>query len=179
MQGFPFFFICKKSTAEGKPSAVLSMDAAQERVGPRTGYPTIWGALLSPLFNRHRSGDFATIFFQIFNIFFGLGRTQICFPEERMEESSVHGFHVPVIRGKTVTGRERLSNQAELRPFLRLQPPPCERLSFSKKPAQPLQNNFLVFLPYDDIMKVQTVLGLHKRWSPICRIYQNIRGPEP
>ena len=40
-----------------------------------------------------------------------------------MEESSVHGFHVPVIRGKTATGRERLSNQLELRPFLRLQPP--------------------------------------------------------
>ena len=46
------------------------MDAAQERVGPRTGYPTIWGALLSPLFSRHRSGDFATIFFQNFSNFF-------------------------------------------------------------------------------------------------------------
>ena len=40
-QEFPFSFIRKKSTVEGLPSAVLSMDAAQERVSPRTGYPTI------------------------------------------------------------------------------------------------------------------------------------------
>ena len=65
-QEFPFSFIRKKSTVEGLPSAVLSMDAAQERVSPRTGYPTIFGGLMSPPFSRHRSGDFATIFFQNF-----------------------------------------------------------------------------------------------------------------
>lgn len=144
-QEFPFSFIRKKSTVEGLPSAVLSMDAAQERVSPRTGYPTIFGGVSCPLrLVDTAAGILQPYFFKIFNFFLGLDRIQSCFPGERIKESSVHGFQAPAIHEKR-SRTERVSqikwSCVHFRDFSRRR---VKDFRF-KKLTQLLQNNPFVF----------------------------------